>query len=434
MALNTDIYTRTCVITLKSPPIGKTTSQVSYLTGVNPRTVDRIYSRAIAAGFEPNDLPLKILPHHVQDSARSGRLLKQTQEVKEEVIQHVQRDRYGREKTCADVAGSLSVKGIDISASTVWRVLREAGFHKTKPTRKPGLTQKMRDERYKWALDHKDWTLEDWKNVVWTDETSVVLGHRRGGYRVWRKPEERAVKSCIRERWKGYSEFMFWGCFTYDRKGPCHIYRPETKLEREAAARTITQLNAELEPVMREEWELSTAMNRIGLSNKPGRKPAWRWTEKNGKLVRSSGSGIDWWRYQTCVLLPKLIPFAQECAQDRPRTVVMEDKAPAHAHHYQNVVYSLYKVQKLLWCGNSPDCNCIEPCWFYMKKETTKKGAPQSRADAARAWERCWRDIPQSKIQAWIERMLVHIPKIIDLCGGNEYIEGIGSRRVRAEG
>jgi hypothetical protein len=69
-----------------------------------------------------------------------------------------------------------------------------------------------------------------------------------------------------------------------------------------------------------------------------------------------------------------------------------------------------------------------------MKRETTKKGAPQSRADAARAWERCWRDLPQSKIQAWIERMLVHIPKIIDLCGGNEYIEGIGSRRVRAEG
>jgi hypothetical protein len=95
MAPNTDIYTCTCVITLKSPPIGKTTSQVSYLTGVNPRTVDRIYSRAIAAGFEPNDLPLKILPHHVQDSARSGRPLKQTQEVKEEVIQHVQRDRYG---------------------------------------------------------------------------------------------------------------------------------------------------------------------------------------------------------------------------------------------------------------------------------------------------------------------------------------------------
>ena len=111
----------------------------------------------------------------------------------------------------------------------------------------------------------------------------------------------------------------------------------------------------------------------------------------------------------------------------------MEDKAPAHVHHYQNVVYSLYHVQKLLWCGNSPDCNAIEPCWFYMKRETTKKGAPQSRAEAVRAWEKCWTDLPQAKIQAWIERLLIHIPKIIELYGGNEYIEGRGSRRVRAE-
>ncbi|EFQ95506.1 hypothetical protein PTT_06483, partial [Pyrenophora teres f. teres 0-1] len=54
MAPNTDFCTRILIVTLKSPPIGKTTLQVTALTGVNPRTVDRVYSRAIAAGFEPN--------------------------------------------------------------------------------------------------------------------------------------------------------------------------------------------------------------------------------------------------------------------------------------------------------------------------------------------------------------------------------------------
>ena len=137
---------------------------------------------------------------------------------------------------------------------------------------------------------------------------------------------------------------MFWGCFTYDKKGPCHVYKPETRVERASAAQTISQLNAELEPVMRAEWELNTAMKRTGLRAKPGKKPVWRWIEKTGKLVRSSRGGIDWWRYQTCVLLPKLIPFAKVREQDRPGTVVMEDKAPAHVHHYQNVVYSLYHV------------------------------------------------------------------------------------------
>ncbi|KAI1514453.1 hypothetical protein KJE20_07590 [Pyrenophora tritici-repentis] len=155
---------------------------------------------------------------------------------------------------------------------------------------------------------------------------------------------------------------MFWGCFSYDKKGLCHVYQPETKTEKEDAAQKIEQLNAELKPIQREEWELSESMRRTGLRNKSGRKPQWRWTENTGKLVRTSGGGVDWWRYQTCVLILKLIPFAKECLQDRPQTVVIEDKAHAHAHYYQSVVYRLYDVQRLLWCGNSPDCNCIKPC------------------------------------------------------------------------
>ncbi|KAI0616137.1 HTH-23 multi-domain protein, partial [Pyrenophora tritici-repentis] len=84
MAPNTDSYTRTLIVTLKSPPVGKSTSQISELTGVHPRTVDRIYSRAIAAGSEPNVLPLKIFPQHVQDAPKPGRPAKQAEEVKEQ--------------------------------------------------------------------------------------------------------------------------------------------------------------------------------------------------------------------------------------------------------------------------------------------------------------------------------------------------------------
>jgi hypothetical protein len=74
------------------------------------------------------------------------------------------------------------------------------------------------------------------------------------------------------------------------------------------------------------------------------------------------------------VLKPLLLPFAKECLKDRPNTLVQEDNAPAHALHYQQEVFDFWEIQRLLWLGNSPDLNAIEPTWFWMKRETTKKG------------------------------------------------------------
>ncbi|KAK2471173.1 hypothetical protein H9L39_17404 [Fusarium oxysporum f. sp. albedinis] len=409
MSPNTDIATRAFVVSLKAPCSGKTTNEVAEITGLSTRQVNRIYARAIERGFDPNIRPLILRDAYLEDPPRTGRPKKQTDEVQAVIIGKVQRDRFGREKTAADIAGEISFEGIEISATTVLRILKSAGFRKTKPTRKPGLTKKMCDDGLAWCLAHRDWTLEDWKSVIWSDETAVILLHRRGGYRVWRKSDERFVRSCIRERWKGANEFMFWGCFSYDKKGPCYCWGPETLKEKKESEILIAALNEELEPIMKEEWELSNAVRRLGLRNLPGPKPEWKWKEATGKLSRRKGhGGIDWWRYQQTILLPKLLPFAKECQKERPNTVVQEDKASSHKHHAQQRIYDLQGVQRLLWCGNSPDLNAIEPAWPWLKRVTTKKGAPKSRAEAIRVWEAGWRDLPQSKIQAWIERIPCH--------------------------
>jgi len=39
----------------------------------------------------------------------------------------------------------------------------------------------MREARLQFALRYENWKLEDWKDVIWTDETSIVLGYWRGG-------------------------------------------------------------------------------------------------------------------------------------------------------------------------------------------------------------------------------------------------------------
>jgi transposase len=327
----TDIATRAMIVSLKAS--NKTTAEVVALTGVCKNTVNKIFSRAVARGFEPSVRPIVLTDALLADKPRSGRPSKQAI-AQQHVIDLVRRDRYGREKTCADIAGDLSHFGIEISAATVLRILHKAGFRKTKPTRKPGLTQKMRKERLDWCLERQHWTLEDWKKVIWTDESSVVLLHRRGGYRIWRTVDEKVNKSCIRERWKGSSEFMFWGSFSYDKKGPCHCWSPETAQEKRASEKELEALNILLEPGAKKLWELEVGVARIKLrtGQTPGREPEWRWNKKTGKLVRGGKGGIDWWRYQKIILTPKLLPFAKACEADRPGILVQEDKAPAHSH------------------------------------------------------------------------------------------------------
>jgi transposase len=220
---------------------------------------------------------------------------------------------------------------------------------------------------------------------------------------------------------------MFWGCFSYDKKGPFHIWKAETAAQKKAAEADLKARNALIEEKNKAEWELNTAMKRVNLSRKPGgRKPVWKHTKENGAIVRTKGKGgIDWYRYQKEVLIPKLIPFAEECMKDRPDTLVQEDKAPSHASKYQDELWSLSAVLRLIWPGNSPDLNAIEPTWMYMKRVTTKKGAPTARKTAEKIWTRCWNNMPQALIQRWIERIPYHIQEIIRLKGGNDYKEGV---------
>ena len=133
-------------------------------------------------------------------------------------------DRNAREKPSA-------VLGYEhgFSSTTILKVLKRNGFKSSKPTKKPGLTPSMMEARYQFALRFEHWEIEDWKKVIWTDEISVCIGSRRGRkIRVWRTIKEMYHKTCIRTRYKSFQEFMFWGSFRYDKKGPCHIWNAAT--------------------------------------------------------------------------------------------------------------------------------------------------------------------------------------------------------------
>ena len=66
---------------------------------------------------------------------------------------------------------------------------------------KPNLTPVIKEARLAFAIKYKNWTIEDWKRVIWTDETNVVLGQQRSSHWIWKTllEGEEFVMSTIRE-------------------------------------------------------------------------------------------------------------------------------------------------------------------------------------------------------------------------------------------
>jgi len=87
---------------------------------------------------------------------------------------------------------------------------------------------------------------------------------------------------------------MFWGCFSYDKKGPCYVWQDETQKGKREAERWLEEMNTVLEPICKAEWEHESQMQRLRITRRmPRRKPTWKWTQKTGKLVRESKGGVD---------------------------------------------------------------------------------------------------------------------------------------------
>ena len=61
----------------------------------------------------------------------------------------------------------------NVSVRTVKRILAKERIKKWQAKKRPKLTKDHAAERLHWALRYADWTEEDWKRVIWSDECSV---------------------------------------------------------------------------------------------------------------------------------------------------------------------------------------------------------------------------------------------------------------------
>ncbi|ROL45641.1 B-cell scaffold protein with ankyrin repeats [Anabarilius grahami] len=84
-----------------------------------------------------------------------------------------------------------------ICEATTRTTLRRMGYNSRRPHRVPLISTTNRKKRLQFARAHQNWTVEDWKNVAWSDESRFLLRHSDGRVRIWRKQNENMDPSCL---------------------------------------------------------------------------------------------------------------------------------------------------------------------------------------------------------------------------------------------
>ena len=70
------------------------------------------------------------------------------------------------------------------------------------------------------AEAHKDWTVEDWKRVIWSDETKINCLGSDGKKWVQKKPGEGLTDRLVQGTVKfGGGSLMIWGCIFWEGPG-----------------------------------------------------------------------------------------------------------------------------------------------------------------------------------------------------------------------
>jgi transposase len=138
--------------------------------------------------------------------------------LKESVLQNKNTRRQNLSEITKNFQKTL--KGIPISEKTIRRALAEEGVRSCQPRPKPLITAKNKANRLAWALERRSWTVEDWKKIIWSDESTFSQFRKSGWGRVWREPQEEFHEDCIASTVKHSPSIMFWACFSYFDLGP----------------------------------------------------------------------------------------------------------------------------------------------------------------------------------------------------------------------
>ncbi|MBW0492812.1 hypothetical protein O181_032527 [Austropuccinia psidii MF-1] len=90
-----------------------------------------------------------------------------------------------------------------VSTQTIQQEIHKLRKHSRISPRKPYLRPQDSQRHLAFAQAHRHWTINNWAQVIWTDESAFELGKKVNQGKVWRTPRE----PCC------HQSLMVWGAF-----------------------------------------------------------------------------------------------------------------------------------------------------------------------------------------------------------------------------
>ncbi len=101
--------------------------------------------------------------------------------------------------------------GVKASRTTTHRRVKEFGYS-------------CHQRRLTWAKEKKNWTVAQWSNVLFSDESKFCISFGNQGPRIWRKGGEAHSPSCLKSSVKLSQSVMIWGAMSSAGVGPLSFF------------------------------------------------------------------------------------------------------------------------------------------------------------------------------------------------------------------